>query len=157
MATKSDIEDLKTELQYKFDEYKALAEAELTIDEFNLDGESIRTPKLHSRWLGFLCDEGVKLKQIQNLSKSLYLERWKYWSGKASDQYYAKHGPVHEKILKTDLDIYLNADVVLSTMKEVLEQQNRIVDFLERSVKEITSRTFHIKSAIDWRKFESGA
>ena len=32
-----------------------------------------------------------------------------------------------------------------------------IVDFLDRTLRQISNRTFTIKNAIDWRKFTSGA
>ena len=48
-------------------------------------------------------------------------------------------------------------------MKSILRQNKRLitlqacVDFLDRTIRQITNRTFTIKNAIDWRRFTSGA
>lgn len=156
MAKIDDLKAILQEVRDRFETIKKEAGEEIVIDDFDLDGESLRTPRLHSRWLSVLSDEGIKLKQLQGIQKKLFLERWKYYQGKATDKYYAEHGQVHDKIMKTDLDIYLGADDMLCVMKEIMEVQGEVVNFLERTVKEISSRTFHIKSAIDWRRFQAG-
>lgn len=138
------------------DELKEFAKTELVIDEHDLDTESLRTPRLHTRWLDLLSSAAIKLKSIQNMQKKLYMERWKYYSGTATDKYYADYGVFHNKILKTDINIYLDSDDILCEAKELLDIHEQIVDFCERTVKEISSRTFHIRAAIDWRKFASG-
>jgi hypothetical protein len=157
MAKLDDWKTLKREFSDRLEELKILASEDVAIDEFNLDGEALRTPKLHSKWISILADESVKAKQIFNLQKKLYLERLRYYSGIQTDKYYHEHGVVNVKILKGDLNIYLDADDITAEIREIVEIQSQIVDFLERTVKEISSRTFHIKSAIEWRKFEAGS
>jgi len=41
--------------------------------------------------------------------------------------------------------------------KQKVDYLNTVVDFLDRTIKQINNRTFTIKNAIDWRKFTSGA
>ena len=41
--------------------------------------------------------------------------------------------------------------------KQNVDYLNATVDFLDRTIRQITNRTFTIKNAIDWRKFTSGA
>lgn len=148
--------EVKEELVLRFAELKDMAHDEVSIDEFRLDDESIRTPKLHSKFLGILGDEALKLKQIQNLYKKIYLDRWKAYNGKQTDKYYQTYGIIHEKVLKSELNMYLDADEYICELKEIVDIQTQIVDFLEKTIKEINSRTFHLKNAIDWRRFESG-
>lgn len=150
------LKSMKEELMQNLDTLKLMISDEVTIDEIDLDGESLRTPKLHSKWIGVLSDEAIKHKQINSLGKKLYLERWKYWQGKQTDKYYAEYGIVHEKILKTDIDIYLKSDDYLIAFNEVMDVQDQIVSLVERTIKEIGSRTFHIRAAIDWRRFSAG-
>lgn len=156
MANMEELKSLKTGISDCFEVIKKDAAEDVVIDSFDLDGESLRTPKLHSKWLGILSEEAIRLKQLQNFQKKLLLERWKYYNGKQPDKYYIDHGAINDKILKTDINLYLDADDVLIIIKEIVEIQDQAVDFLEKTIKEISSRTFHIKSAIDWRKFESG-
>ena len=61
-----------------------------------------------------------------------------------------------EKVLKTDLNIYIESD------QEVIDAKNKIVylettvKFLEGVQRSIQSRGWDIKNAIEWRKFEAG-
>lgn len=158
MATNKDhVNTLKQDVAERYAEVKALALTEVVINEHDLDGESLRTPRLHSTWLSMMGDEAVKLKQIQNIMKKLALERSRFFLGTQTDKYYAEHGQPHVRVPKTDLPLYLDADDQISALREVMEIQTQLVDFLEKTVKEISSRTYHLRAAIDWRKFESGA
>lgn len=157
MASNMDhLKDLKQDVTARYAEVKELALEEVTINEHDLDGESLRTAKLHSRWLSMMGDEAVKMKQIQNLMKKLMLERSRFFLGTQTDKYYAEHGQPHVRVPKTDLPLYIDADDQICAVRELAEIQEQLVGFLEKTVKEISSRTFHIRAAIDWRKFESG-
>lgn len=155
-SSKEVYEELKLDVSDRFAELKGLAETEVVVDEYNLDGESIRSSKLHTRWLGLLGDEAIKHKKLSNLYKKLLLDRTRYYSGTQTDKYYAEYGACHLKVLKTDLPLYLDADDHLCYVKEILEIQTQVVGFLEKTVKQIGSRSYDIRAAIDWRKFEAG-
>lgn len=147
---------LKLDVATRYAEIKELAKDEVVINEHDLDGESLRTPRLHSRWLSMMGDEAVKMKQVQNLMKKLTLERSRFFLGTQTDKYYAEHGQPHVRVPKTDLPLYLDADDQICVLREIMEIQSQVVDFLEKTVREISSRTYHLRAAIDWRKFESG-
>lgn len=157
MAKIDEYRNLKQEVLDNDASIRNCASEEVAIDEFDLDGESLKTPKLHSRWMSILGDEAARLVTLQNLQKKVYLERWKYYNGKQPDSYYREHGVVHDKILKGDIGMYLDADEYVAIMKEIVNAQSHLVDFLEKTIKEISSRTFHLKNAIEWRRFESGS
>ena len=101
-------------------------------------------------------DESLALKDFYGFRRKVELERWKYWSGKQTDKYYAKNGIVHEKILKGDIEKYLKADEKMALVDELISIQKAIAEYLERCIKELQSRNFHCKVAADWRKFTSG-
>ena len=61
------------------------------------------------------------------------------------------------KILKKDIDKYLESDSELQKAKQKVDYLDTTVDFLDRTIRQISNRTFTIKNAIDWRKFTSGA
>ena len=61
------------------------------------------------------------------------------------------------KLLKTDVDKYLDSDPELAKYKQKVDYIQTVVDFLDRTIKQISNRGFQIKNAIDWRKFTSGA
>ena len=55
------------------------------------------------------------------------------------------------------LDPGLISETVQSFFEQKVDYLNATVDFLDRTIRQITNRTFTIKNAIDWRKFTSGA
>lgn len=150
------LRDLQASAEQELASLKEFAEAELSIDSRDLDIEATRTPKLHTRWLDLLSSASVQYKKIDSLYKRLYLERWKYYTGTATDKYYVEYGQFNVKVQKSDIDLYLNADDIIVAAKDLLEMHSQKVSFCERSLKEISSRTFHIRAAIDWIKFSSG-
>lgn len=157
MSKVDELKAIHDELLVSFEVIKNRASEELVIDDHDLDGESLRTPKLLTSWLSLLGEESLKMKMFAGIQKRYYLERWRYYLGTQTDKYYAEHGIMHTKILKTDVQTYLDADEIMITVKKIVDTQDQVVAFIERSVKEISSRTFHIKSAIDWRRFQSGS
>ena len=152
----SDLTDLIDRAENSFVELVSIAETDVVIDEFNIDGEAIRTPKLHQKYSVMLAKESMALVKYQQIQKRIYLERWKYYNGKQTDTYYTKYGVFNEKILKGDIDKYLSADKRFGYSNELLEVQKQIVNYLERIIKDISHRGFHIKSVIDYRRFEAG-
>ena len=147
---------LKDDTKRKLSKIKESASKDLEIDGFDIDGEVLKTPKILSKYNDIFTDETLVLKDMYTLKEKIKLERWKYWSGKQTDNYYVENGILHEKILKTDIDKYLAADEKIILINDVISIQKAIVDYLERCIKEIQSRNFHCKVAVDWRKFQSG-
>ena len=64
---------------------------------------------------------------------------------------------IFTKILKQDVDKYIEADEDYQKIKQKVDYLETIVDFLDRTIRQIQNRGFLIKDAIEWRKFTSGA
>tara|TARA_B100001057_G_scaffold50263_2_gene44777 strand:- start:5749 stop:6177 length:429 start_codon:yes stop_codon:yes gene_type:complete len=140
-----DIEQLQTE-----------ADKDLKINDTELDLESLKTPQLHNKYLKHLNKFKLLLTKSQAELNTLRRDKWEYYTGKADASVYAQK-PFDLKILKTDIDKYLNADEDLQRLSQKVEYLTTVIDFLDRTLRQITNRTFTIKNAIDWRKFTSGA
>ena len=93
------------------------------------------------------------LKAIYSHTKR---ELWEYYTGKADASVYAKK-PFNFKLLRQDVDQYIQSNEEYIKAKQKVDYLNATVDFLDRTIRQITNRTFTIKNAIDWRKFTSGA
>jgi hypothetical protein len=152
---KTDLQEIKIGLQSNLNEFKDKAGDDLGIDDIELDRAVLDTPKLHNKYNALFTDETLRLKEFYSFKEKVKHERWLYFSGKQTDKYYTAE-PLHHKILKGDVDKYLSADDKLIMVNDIVSIQKAICDFLERCIKEIQSRNFHIKAAIDWRKFQSG-
>ena len=132
------------------------ADKDLKINDTELDLESLKTPQLHNQFLKHLTKFKLMLSRAEGEYNTLKREKWEYYTGKAPAEVYAEK-PFDLKILKTDIDKYLDSDIELQKAKQKVDYLNTTVDFLDRTIRQISNRTFTIKNAIDWRKFTSGA
>lgn len=140
------------------DELKEMVEKDLKIDRSALDNESLKTPQLHSKYLNFFHDDRIKLRKLRLNRDILYRKKWEYYNGKISEEELKVLGwePFQFKILKQDLDVYLNSDLDLQKYEtEIMILEERI-SYLESTIKNIMNRQWNIRSAIDFLKFTNG-
>jgi len=140
-------------------EIKSMVEEDMVIDDTELDIESIRTPQLHNKYLNLFHDEKLILVKMEEEYKKLYKVKWEYFTGKIDEETLNEYGwePFQLNILKADIDKYLDADTDLSILRMKVSFSKEKVGYLESVVKIINNRQWNIRSAIDWRKFVSGA
>jgi len=132
------------------------ADKDLKINDTELDLESLKTPQLHNKFMKYLTKFKLMLSRADTEYNVLKKEKWEYYTGKAPAEVYALK-PFDLKILKTDIDKYLEADEELIRSKQKLDYLDTTVDFLDRTIRQISNRTFTIKNAIEWKRFTSGA
>jgi len=138
------------------EELQELAEKDLKINDMEYDLESIKTPQLHNKYMKFLNKFKLQLSIAENELWKIKREKWEYYTGKASPEVY-KEKPFDLKILRQDVDQYIQSDTELQKSKQKVDYLTTICDYLDRTIKQISNRTFTIKNAIDWKKFTSGA
>ena len=63
---------------------------------------------------------------------------------------------IAEKILKSDVEKYIEADDAWLKIKEVVQNQFALVELIENMLENIKQRGFAIKHAIEYKKFEAG-
>ena len=133
-----------------------LADKKLKINDTELDLESLKTPQLHNEFLKHLTKFKLMLSRAETEYSVLKKDKWEYYTGKADAAVYALK-PFDLKILRTDIDKYLDADIDLQKAKQKVDYLETTVDFLDKTIRQIANRGFAIKNAVDWRKFTSGA
>ena len=138
------------------EELQIQADKDLKINDTELDLESLKTPQLHNQYLKHLTKYKLMLSRSETEYNILKREKWEYYTGKADPNVYAEK-PFSFKLLKTDVDKYLESDIDLQKLKQKVDYIQTTVDFLDRTIRQISNRGFTIKNAIDWRKFTSGA
>tara|TARA_R110000782_G_scaffold35251_1_gene84296 strand:+ start:834 stop:1262 length:429 start_codon:yes stop_codon:yes gene_type:complete len=138
------------------EQLQELADKKLKINDTELDLESLKTPQLHNEFMKHLTKFKLMLSRSESEYNILKRNKWEYYTGKSDASVYAEK-PFDLKILRTDIDKYLEADDELQKAKQKIDYLSTTVDFLDRTVRQISNRTFTIKNAIDWRKFTSGA
>tara|TARA_Y100001938_G_C8055058_1_gene413969 strand:+ start:49 stop:477 length:429 start_codon:yes stop_codon:yes gene_type:complete len=138
------------------DELQAKAEKDLTIDDTELDLESLKTPQLHSQYLKTYSTYALMLKKAEGDHSQLHLKKWLFYTGKAEPQEY-KDKNFDLKILRQDVDKFIDADEEVIKSKQKVEYLKQICGYCESTLKQINNRTFQIKNAIEWKKFTMGS
>ena len=129
------------------------ADKDLKINDTELDLESLKTPQLHNKYLNKFK---LLLTRSEDELKNITKDKWEYYTGKSDPAVYQAK-PFNLKILKQDVDKYINSDEEYQRAYQKVRYLETVVDFLDRTVRQISNRGFVIKNAIDWRKFTSGA
>lgn len=125
------------------------------IDELHIESESIKIPKLFSKYYRILTTEARALEGLKMTHSSLKKELFEYYTGVASDDVY-KENKLNRKVLKVDVDMYINADKRMTDIQAKIAQQSMKIKFVEEFIKQINSRNFMIKNFIDFKKFQAG-
>ena len=126
------------------------------IDMDNLHDESIKVPALHAKYFEMYNTVVLLKKKAEQSRKNVRHERYEYFSGKADPEVYLEN-PFPKKIRDKDtLQKYLDADDKLSQISLKVEYYETILNYLESILKVIQNRTYQIKNAIDFLKFQAG-
>jgi len=133
-----------------------LADSDLKINDVELDLESLKTPQLHNKYMKHLTKFKLMLSKAETDLYSVKKNLWEYYTGKADASVYAQK-PFNLKLLKQDVEQYILSNEDYIKAKQKVDYLSTTVDFLDRTIRQITNRGFTIKNAIDWRKFTSGA
>jgi hypothetical protein len=135
-----------------------MVEKDMPIDETCLDKESLNIPRLHNKYLNILQDEKLVLHKYKIDFFKLQKIKWEYYNGKLDEETLQEKGwePFQLRILKQDLDLYMNSDDDLVAANSKVHLQEEKVNYLESIIKGLNNRQYHIRDAITWRKFING-
>ena len=138
------------------EEIQDLAEKDLKINDTELDLESLKTPQLHNKYMKHLTKFKLMLSKAEAEFAKTKRTLWEYYTGKADASVYAQK-PFDLKILKQDVDQYIQSDDEYIKAKQKVDYLSTTTDFLDRTIRQLQSRDWNIRNAIEWRKFTSGA
>ena len=128
---------------------------DIKLDDISLDTESLRTPLLFDKYLKFYTLLKKQLNQIQKKYNKLKREKTIYYTGRAEKSTYDEN-PLDIKILKNELDIFIDGDGDMIEIQNEIDDIQVKFDYIDRCMKNILERQWHIKNVIEWRKFTSG-
>ena len=142
----------------KFEEIQKLWSGDCEIDETELSQESVKIPQLQNKYLILFHDERLRLRTMKfDHSKLLKVKR-EYYSGRMDETELEAYDwePFQYKLLKADVQEYIDADDDIIEGKKKISLQEEKVDYLEAIVKGLSNRGYLIKNAIDWKRFTEG-
>lgn len=140
------------------DELRKEIERDFSLNDSALDLESLKIPQLHSKYLNLLMDERLIMRKAEFDYNAMMKAKWEYYTGKMSQEELTVRGwePFALKILRNDLDLYMNSDEDLSKLSHKFMFHKEKVSLLEEVIKELNTRHWKIRNAIEWRKFVNG-
>ena len=128
------------------------------IDDLNLDKENVRIPSLHSKYVGMMVDENKSLRTLIRDRAILRRLLRSYYLGKADTDDLEKLGrdQFYEKILKNELNEYMDTDELMIRINARISTQEEKIDVLKQIIRSINSRGYQLKNAIDWHRLTMG-
>ena len=131
-------------------------EEDSEIDKDNLHDESLKIPQLHAKYFDLYNTIFLLRKKADQQRKNIRHERYEYFSGKSDPDVYIKD-PFPKKIRDKDtMQKYLDADGKLSNSSLKIEYYDTMLTYIESILKVVQNRTFQIKNAIEFMRFQSG-
>ena len=129
-----------------FEQLQTEAKEDLDIlDQERLDQESFKNQKIKPKWLEYRS----------HYDQLLIMSKWEYYGGKAEAKVYVAK-PFDLKVLKTDLQMYINSDDEILELQGKISYYESIIRFIDGIIKSIDNRGWDIRNATDWKKFEAG-
>ena len=126
------------------------------LDEELHDNDSLAIPQLHMKYMEFHNKYSLMKKERDIEMKRLIKEKWLYYKGKAPSSVY-KDMPFDLKLTtKEEISMFIEADEDVGKLKYKIEYIDQVLFFLDGVLCMINNRTYHIKNAIEWKRFQSG-
>jgi len=138
------------------DMIQSMWEKDSKIDIDNLHTESLNIPALHAKYFDLYNNLVLLKKKAEQQKRNIRHERYEYYAGKADPDVYVEN-PFPKKIRDKDtMQKYLDADEKLSNVNLKIDYYETMLNYLESILKVIQNRTYQIKNAIEFVKFQAG-
>ena len=135
---------------------QAMWEKDSHIDPDNLHDESLKIPQLHSKYYTLYNTITLLREKAREQYSKVKLERYNYYTGKATAEVYAEE-PFPYKVREKDaIQRHLEADDKMNKVDMKIKYYDIMLKFLEEIIRNISGRTYQIKNAIEWNKFQAG-
>ena len=137
------------------DELKLQVKKDLGVDDETLDKESYKNQELYAKYLDHKTNFELLLYKAKGDYKILFRDKWEYYGGKADAKIYVTK-PFDLKVLKTDLNIYIESDEDIIKLEHKIAYLETTIKYIDGVLRSIKSRGWEIKNAISWKQFEAG-
>jgi len=126
------------------------------IDPDNLHDESLKIPQLHSKYYTLYNTITLMREKAREQYSKVRLERYNYYTGKSPAEVYVEE-PFPYKVREKDaIQRHLEADDKMNKIDMKIKYYDVILKFLEEIIRAVSNRTYQIKNAIEWNKFQAG-
>lgn len=143
----------------KLEDIYAMWETDSKYDDLNLDQDSLNISSLHAKYNRLLSETRSQLRSAIIRKKAHYSTLRDYYLGNLNnpeDLQRIGRQPFLNKVLKNEVQGYIDSDGDLVRMDERIALLEEKVEVIIEIMKCIHKRSFDIKHAIEWRKFTNG-
>ena len=140
----------------KIENIKDMLEKDRSIDHTQLDTESLKIPEQAVKYQQMAHDEALRLRFLEKEYNVARYNRWMYYMGKADPDVYDKE-PFDHKVLKSDLNVFLDSDLILNEIQDRIFAQTEKLKLVVEAGKVMQNKSFNIKNALEHQKFMGGA
>jgi hypothetical protein len=143
----------------KLKELQTMWAEDAKIDQTNLGRAAARVPELHAKYINLLSNYRLQFRKAETELLQFRQLKTRYFQGELSKEELQAHGwtpYLFRRPLKNELEDLLNGSEDVVERADRVEYLRTIMMFLESVLKSINSRTWDIKSAIEWVKFTNG-
>ena len=138
------------------DKIQEMWERDAVINPDNLHDESLKIPQLHSKYYTLYNTITLMREKARAQYSKVKLERYNYYKGKAPAEAYIEE-PFPYKVREKDaIQRHLEADDRMNKVDMKIKYYDIMLKFLEEVIRAVSNRTYQIKNAIEWNKFQAG-
>ena len=126
------------------------------LDDDLHDNDSLAIPQLNMKYMEFHNTYSLMKKERELELKRLLRDKWLYYKGKAPAAIYKEMPFDYKLTAKDEISMFIEADQDVQKVQYKLDYIEQVLFFLDGVLRMINSRTYHIKNAIEWKRFQSG-
>jgi hypothetical protein len=143
----------------KLQEIQTMWEQDCKVDQTNLGRTAARVPELHAKYLNMLSSVRLQYRKAEADYLRLRKLKGRYYRGELTKEELTELGwtqYLNNRPLKNEMDEVMTTDDDIIQSTDKLEYIKTVLFQLEQILKSINSRTWDVKSAIEWYKFTNG-
>ena len=138
------------------DQIQEMWDKDSKMDMDNLHDESLKIPQLHQKYFTLYTTIKLLHKKAEDTYHKVRLERYNYYSGRASAETYVEE-PIGYKVRdKESMTMHMCADEKVSKARLKVEYNEVMLEYLEDVLKMIHNRGYQVKNAVDYLRFQAG-
>lgn len=130
------------------------------VDKTEIGDELLKIPKLHAKYLRILSYHNAQAKELAISYAKAKKIRYEYYQGDLNNpDDLAKYGfePMTKRILKSDIAMYIETDPTLLSILKKKNLHDEISSATTAVLKELNSRTYQLRTYVDYEKFINGS
>ena len=128
------------------------------MDPAKLQEKVVKLGSLHSKYTRYYAEYRVQHKKDEAVMFKLRKIKWLYYNGKLSEEELKKYElEPFQFVLKSDINIYMDADKDMIAHNKTLEYQKAVLDTCEKIIKEINAMGYQYTSLMKYIMWTQGS